>query len=173
MILFYRLARAGDAPLSAAPPDLSVRSWCPEEGPPPRSPFWRENMIWWGIHAAGLFSRGGFVEVAIWDGNAMLHRLVVTPRWYRFPFMAREDLQIGGLWTSPATRGRGLARIGVREAVRRAGGGCAIWYVTDAGNRASGALAEACGFRLAAVGERSRPLGLRALGRFRITAEIP
>ena len=174
MIHFYRLAPQGAVlPAATPPPGLSIRTWRPEEGASPGTPFWRENMMWWGIQTAGLFSRRGFVEIAIWDGNALLHRLVVTPRWYRFPFMARDDLQIGALWTAPTARGRGLARLGVREAIQQMGERGTVWYVTDASNRASTALADACGFRLAALGERSRPLGVHAFGRFRITAAIP
>ena len=55
----------------------------------------------------------------------------------------------------------------IAEAHRRfAGEPVAFWYVTDAANRTSAAVAEACGYELVAIGRRSRRLGSRLLGQF-------
>ncbi len=99
----------------------------------------------------------------------------MTPRWFRFPFMALGDLQIGALWTEPDARRLGLARAAIAEAHRRhAAPGRCFWYVVDDGNPASISLAEACGYRLVGAGRRTRPLGVSGLGRFRMdTARIP
>lgn len=101
----------------------------------------------------------------------MLHRLVVTPRWYRFPFMEIDDLQIGAVWTRPEARGQGLARAAIAEAHRLFGEGPRrFWYVVDAGNSASISLIESCGYRLVGTGLRMRPFGVALLGRFRLMA---
>lgn len=97
----------------------------------------------------------------------MLHRLIVTPAWYRFPFMSARDLQIGAVWTAPTARRRNLARVAIAEAHRRfADGTGRFWYVTEEENHASAALARSCGYRLAAIGERTRSFGLAALGQY-------
>jgi len=96
-----------------------------------------------------------------------VHRLVVTPRWYRFPFMGARDLQIGAVWTAPAARQQGLAQLAIAEVHHRfAGEPVAFWYVIDAPNSASAALARACGYEFVATGRRTRRFGSRLLGQF-------
>ena len=90
----------------------------------------------------GLFADGRYSELSLWSGERRIHRLVVTPRWYRFPFMAPGDLQLGALLTDPAWRRQGLARLAMAVAHRLfAGPSQRLWYVTDEANVASLALA--------------------------------
>ena len=167
IVHFYRL---DGAPADVPPLDdqLQLSWWSPErDGLPGRGSRRLVNYWWWVLSRLGGFSRPGFAELRIERGGRVLHRLIVTPRWYRFPFMAAGDLQIGDVWTADEMRRRGLARIGIAEAHRRfAGGGEAMWYVTDASNKASAAAALASGFRHVAVGRRTRPLGSALLGRY-------
>jgi ribosomal protein S18 acetylase RimI-like enzyme len=170
-VRFYR--RCGPPSEDAAsglPPDCELRIWSPRrDGLPPLGPRLGENLAWFAIDRLGLFASDGFEELSIWKGGRMAHRLVVTPCWLRFPFMAPGDLQLGGLWTAPEARRTGLATAAVAEACRRhARPGRRFWYVVDETNAASIALAEACGFRLAGTGRRTRPLGLSAIGRFEL-----
>lgn len=146
------------------PPRLRVRSWQPGGGGRLRPPL--SNLFWWALARAGSFKRTGFTEICIDEGRKRLHRLIVTPRWYRFPFMGAGDLQIGEVWTAPGGRRRQLARIAMAEARRFAGEGTALWYVTDADNVASAALARSCGYRLVATGRRTRRLGIALLGQY-------
>ncbi len=90
-------------------------------------------------------------------------------RWYRFPFMAAADLQVGGLWTHPDARRQGLARAAMREALRgHARPGQRIWTLVDAGNIASVSLIRSLGYRLVGTGDRSAPGGIGAIGQFRL-----
>ena len=169
-IRFYR--RAGNAP-SEAPdwaPVCDLESWRPAfDGRPPPGPYGAENMAWYAFDRMGLFASRAFEELSVKVAGRLLHRLIVTPRWFRFPFMAEDDLQIGALWTSPDARRAGLARATITETHRRhAAPGRCFWYVADDQNAASIGLAEACGYRLAGEGRRTRPLGVRALGQFRM-----
>jgi RimJ/RimL family protein N-acetyltransferase len=116
----------------------------------------------------GLFAEPGFVELTLWRDGRRLHRLIVTPRWFRFPFMGSGDLQLGDLWTDPAARGQGLARAAITEALRLARHADRVWYLVDARNDASARLAESVGFQLYGAGRRTRPLGLHLAGRFRL-----
>lgn len=147
------------------PPGLEIRCWQPESDGRPHAPL--SNLFWWTLANGGGFARPGFTEIRIERAGKRLHRLIVTPRWYRFPFMADGDLQIGDVWTAPNARGQRLARIAVGEAHRRfAGAGGKFWYVTDADNQASAALARSCGYRLVAIGRRTRRLGTPLLGQY-------
>ncbi len=170
-VRFYRLERASPVP---EPPDLllglDIRSWRPAtDGPPRRRPRRWENLVWFAFQQLGLFASDAFEELSLWRGERMLHRLVVTPSWLRFPFMAPGDLQIGGLWTDPEVRRIGLAGAMMAEAHRRrAEPGRRFWYVVDEANSPSIGLAEASGYRLIGTGRRTRPLGLAALGQYRL-----
>ena len=171
-VLFYRLDRRPVLP-DLANVSGELRIWRPaREGPPPRGSRTLANWLWWLFVRIGLFSRPDFVELSIWKDRRRVHRMIVTPRWYRFPFMAQDDLQIGDLWTDPAERGRGLARAALGEVLRRFGSEAErFWYVVEASNAPSVRLAQSSGMRLAGIGRRTCPFGLRALGRFEI--QIP
>jgi len=167
---FYR-RDPENLPVSAAlPPSIEVKMWRPAiNGLPPRSARQAENLVWWMLDRVGLFARRQFAEVTLIRDARPVHRLIVTPRWARFPFMASGDLQIGGVWTVPDARGEGLARAAIGEAHRRLGGRrVRFWYVVDPSNEPSVRLAEACGYRLVGAGRRTRPAGVGFLGKFRI-----
>lgn len=150
------------------PSNLRIRCWRADiDGLPPRGSRTIANLLWWGFAKAGVFARRGFTEISIVDEERMVHRLIVTPAWYRFPFMSPHDLQLGGLWTSPDSRRQHLASIAIAEAHRRfAQENVRFWYVTDAGNHASAALARSCGYRLVATGKRTRRFGTSLLGQY-------
>lgn len=146
------------------PEGVDVRVWRPREQPSP--PLSRQAAVWLQ-HRLGLFADDRFAELGLWRGDELLHRLIVTPRWYRFQFMADGDLQLGRLWTNPAHRRKGLALAAINEAHRLFGGpGQRFWYVADARNLASAALAHAAGYDLVGSGRRTHPAGIRLLGRF-------
>lgn len=147
--------------------DLTLAIWRPRERfPTPLDPL---RLATWLQDRCGLFDDGRYTELSLWRGEQRVHRLVVTPRWYRFPFMNSGDLQIGALWTDPAWRRRGLARRTMAEAHRLfAGPSQRFWYVTDAANAASTALALAAGYQPCGEGRRTRPIGIGPLGQFRL-----
>ncbi|HEU4962036.1 MAG TPA: GNAT family protein [Sphingomonas sp.] len=166
--LFYAIDPAGAAPLDAAlPADVGLRWWRPAlDGLPPRGPNRGRNLCWWGLHRLGLLADRRFAELSLWCGGRALHRLVLTPRWHRFPFMADGDLQIGDVWTAPDARGRGFAWAAIGEALRAGAGARRLWYVVDAANVASVHLIERAGFARVGIGRRTRPLGIALAGRF-------
>jgi ribosomal protein S18 acetylase RimI-like enzyme len=166
---FYRYD-SGSRPAEGAelPSNLCIRCWRADvDGFPPRGSRIIANLLWWALAKLRLFARPGFTEIALVDDGCVVHRLIVTPGWYRFPFMSPHDLQLGALWTSPDSRRRHLARAAIAEAHRRfAHEDARFWYVTDADNRASAALARSCGYRLVATGERTRRFGSSLLGQY-------
>ena len=166
-ILFYR-REAGAAPPIGLRPGVTVKLWRPaQHGLPPPGPWRTQNLAWWAFTACSLFTDRRFFELTLWRDDHVAHRLFVTPRWPRFPFMAPGDLQVGEVWTDPERRGQGLARAGLAEAVRQADG-ARLWYLVEADNLPSIRLAEAAGFMPVGRGRRTRPFGLGVLGAYRL-----
>ena len=170
-VYFYRWDPGRAAPPSPElPPGVEVRLWRPgRDGFPSKGSISPQNIVWWGMTLSRLLASRDFAEISLWRDGRRLHRLIVTPRWRRFPFMAADDLQIGAVWTHPEARGLGLARAAVAIAHRQvAASAKRLWYIVETGNAPSIRLIESCGYRRVGVGRRSRPLGIRALGQFRL-----
>src|SRR5437868_9514403 len=66
--------------------------------------------IWWAFHHFRIFANRAYALMLIYDGDRLVHRSGVYPRYFRFPFMSDQDLQIGNTWTDPQYRGKGLAQ---------------------------------------------------------------
>ena len=171
MISFFALRPNRLRAVEALPHGAELRLWQPEHDSfPPPGPMRRRNAAWWLLTRIGVLDRRNFSELTMWIDGRMVQRLIVTPRWWRFPFMSAHDLQIGDVWTAPEWRGRGLARAGMAEAEHLASGSAQrLWYVTDAANQPSVRLAETCGFTLVGTGTRTAPFGIHAAGRFHLT----
>jgi len=152
------------------PAGMTLTAWSPrEEATPPLSPPDPLQLAVWLQDRCGLFDDGRYTQLSIWRGAVRIHRLIVTPRWHRFPFMKPGDLQLGGLWTDTASRRQGIARMAMNHAHRLfAAPGQRFWYLTESANVASAALARAAGYRLVGEGRRTKLLGMAILGQFRI-----
>jgi RimJ/RimL family protein N-acetyltransferase len=170
-IVFYR-REAAPAPADPQPgPGIEIDFWKPARDGRPRGLFaGRTNLAWWLIDKLGLFSGRDLTVVAVHRDGKPLHRLLVSPKWYRFPDMRAGDLQMGMLWTAPEARGQGFARLAI-EAVhaRFAGGYERMWYLVEEDNHASRRLIESFGYREVGRGTRTAPFGLAPVGQFVMT----
>lgn len=112
--------------------------------------------------------------LAIADPSGIVkHTAMVFPRYFRFPFMGRDDLQIGLLKTDPSAEGLGLASYAVQELLRTMEPKNAFcWYLADQQNLPSLRVAEKNGFELVARGCRTSRLGLRLFGSFVIQESV-
>jgi RimJ/RimL family protein N-acetyltransferase len=166
--LVFRCEHATRATI-AAPEGYTVELWRPSLVPavPPHFPRVTYGA-WWLFHRASVFHNRDYAAVIIWRGDELAHRLGIFPGWFRFPFMARDDLQLGDLWTAPGHRGRGLAAVAVRFAMANAASapGRSFWYLTHAENSASIRTANKAGFSLVGRAVRTRRWGLRLAGQF-------
>jgi RimJ/RimL family protein N-acetyltransferase len=125
--------------------------------------------VWWLFHILHVFSNRDYGLFVIRRGSKIVHRSVITPGYLRFPFMTRDDIQVGDTWTDPEVRGTGLATIALENILTAArDGNRTCWYVVEADNAASIRVVEKAGFTLAGHGIRTRRLGLRVLGQFRL-----
>ena len=151
------------------PDDVSLHWWRPAiDGLPPRGAKRGRNLGWWALDRLGLLADHRFAELSLRCSGRTLHRLVLTPRWHRFPFMADGDLQIGDVWTAPGARGRGLAWAAIAEVLRAGTGAARLWYIVDVANKPSVQLIERAGFALVGTGRRTHPLGIALAGRFEL-----
>jgi GNAT superfamily N-acetyltransferase len=107
------------------------------------------------LHIGGAFPTRESGAMLMYRDVRVVHYSAFTPRYWRFPFLAGRDLQIGDTWTHPLYRRQGLAKRALRHLlIVLAERGRGIWYVVEDVNRASIVVAEDCGFRLAGVGTR-------------------
>ena len=167
---FYAQSSHTSSPVDLAPLDSHYTSvlWQPAMGGLVPSGISKVPFAaWWLLHSLHVFLIRYFAMFVIYDGDRVIHRSLVFPGYFRFPFMAKNDLQIGDTWTLPEYRGQGLASLAVGAIVgacRRPGR--AFWYVVDQNNLASIRAIEKSGFVKIGEGIRTKRFGLRALGAF-------
>lgn len=173
LLFFIRDAEAGYCAAPHLPEGVVVDVWRPRDaGPwPPGLPQF-ENRVWQVFDRIGVFDRPECGVLMLRKDGAIIHRSLVTPRWYRFPDMAPNDLQIGAVWSHPLHRGRGLAKTAIAEIQKRwARRYRRLWYIVDQTNKASIRVIEACGFSLLGSGTKTAPLGLGLIGQYRMTKQ--
>ena len=124
-------------------------------------------FIWWVFHYLHVFSNRDYHLLASYDNGCIIHRSCVFPKYFRFSFMKKRDLQIGDIWTDVRFRGKGLATQFLSiilnmqtKSARR------LWYIVDEDNLPSIRVAEKVGFQLIGVGFRKKRFGVRLLGSF-------
>lgn len=137
---------------------------------PPGQAVW-PFVIWWGLHMLRVFQSAEYCVLLCFQNGLLAHRSCVFPRFYRSPFMGANDLQVGDVWTAPESRNQGLARLALAKTIAHYSGRT-VWYVCEDSNGASIRVARKAGLRLHAVGTRTRRLGLRLLGQFRIVSLV-
>jgi RimJ/RimL family protein N-acetyltransferase len=128
---------------------------------------WMPYTVWWGMHHLRIFQNRDYQVFLVRCGDRVVHRTCVFPRFFRFPFMQSDDLQIGDCWTAPDFRGQGIAPFAIRailQSLQRPGR--RFWYITDASNAQSIRAAEKAGLVRAGQGRRCNRLGMRAIGYF-------
>ncbi|MGZ8414584.1 MAG: GNAT family N-acetyltransferase [Gemmatirosa sp.] len=173
---FLVLARApGDPPVAsprAIPTGYTIELWRPAGAPAaPPGPAGRRFLVWWLAHHGRVFANRDYGAVLVRRGDEIVHRSMVFPRYWTFPFMAPGDLQIGDTWTADAHRGRGLATAVLAHALDElARPGRTFWYVVHADNMPSIRAAESAGMRQVASAARLSRFGLRPLGHYALVA---
>jgi len=126
--------------------------------------------IWSAVfHHGRIFRNRSYQLVLIRKDGELVHRSCIFPGYFRFPFMASQDLQIGDTWTAPTERGKGLASWALTAAIEKlASNGKTIWYICDHDNEASIGVARKAGMNLVGWGVRTRRFGVNLLGEFQI-----
>ena len=172
MILFYcRVAGTTAPPLPVLPPGITAIFWRPGFALAPAGVLpLPHRVVWSAFHHLRVFRNRDHAIVMLQRSGACVHRTLVFPPYFRFPFMNDTDLQFGDLWTDPRERGKGLGSLGLAIGLRHGWQpGRRFWYLTEENNEASRRLALRHGFSLIGQGERVARFGLRAFGQFEMT----
>jgi len=169
-LFFARAATPGTSKPSSLPGDCSLEYWVPNGlslVPKFDGAVGRSALVWGLFHLLHLFANRSYGIVFVRAGSRIVHRSFIFPGYFRFPFMASSDVQVGDTWTDPAYRGRGIAAAALEEACRIAArSGRLVWYITDRTNEPSIRVVEGRGFVLRSVGVRTSRIGLRILGAY-------
>lgn len=168
--LFYALASeaAEETPPEGPEDGYSYRIWRPSDGgmrPPGVNE--RAFSVWRLFHALRIFSNRDYGVFVIYHGTELAHRSGIFPRYFRFPFMGKDDLQIGDTWTAPEHRGKGLATFALRRIMsERRKPGRTFWYLVEEDNRSSIRAAEKAGMVKKGEGRRTKRFGVGLLGTY-------
>lgn len=169
-VQFYRATSV--PPLEYDKQRFRLRLWTPElrQGAPgPEMFMGRAHQVYLAFHKLGIFASRDYCAVCVDDATTgeTLHVSTVFPKYFRFPFMAASDLQVGATFTKDSARGQGLATAALNwAAVHLAAQDRVFWYLTETSNAPSCRVARAAGFSLAGTGFRRPVLGLRVLGKY-------
>jgi RimJ/RimL family protein N-acetyltransferase len=169
---FYQLGANDSVRSRSLDPALTVELW---------RPSWREVApsgvtghafkVWWLFHHLRIFANPDYALLLVRHRGRLIHRSGVYPRYFRFPFMAASDLQIGDTWTDPEYRRRGLAHVAIYETTRRlAAPGRRFWYLVGEDNPASIGVIEQAGFQCVGDGDRVPRWGIGLLGAYRLSS---
>lgn len=118
-------------------------------------------LVYWVFHVLGLFTNRDYSAVLVYRGEQLVSSLLVVPAHFKWPFMARDDLQFTYVLTHPDYRGQQLALRAIQYALSKlARPDRCFWYVTDTGNPSSTKLCEKLGFSFYSFGKRSGRLNI-------------
>jgi RimJ/RimL family protein N-acetyltransferase len=126
-------------------------------------------IVWWLFHCLRVFANRDYGLFLVYCDKALIHRSCVFPRFFRFPFMKKKDLQIGDTWTSEQHRRRGIAKFAIEKILEECRlPGRRFWYIVEEENVPSIKAVEKVGFTRAGTGDRVNRFGLRILGKYEI-----
>lgn len=175
-IRFYQYEGPVDAvhlaKLRTATPDHISQVWRPGGGlSTPPGCAGRSYRIYAAFHHLRVFGNRDYSALVLSRPNEKPdHVSSVFPRFFRFPFMAKEDIQIGATHTLESARGQGLARRAILEILAaHAMPGRKFWYLTEAKNTASCSVIEGAGFSLFGVGAKEPGLALKLISVYRVS----
>lgn len=145
----------------------SVRRIVPEGVP--FTPF----AVWWVFHYTRVFSNPDYGMLVVYQGETLVHKSCIFPRYFRFPFMSEDDLQIGDIWTHPRHRGKGIATFAIQKVVElKNKPGRKFWYVVDETNNPSIRVIEKVGFLKIGEGVRTNRIGMGLFGSYVILKDF-
>lgn len=147
--------------------DYAIELWQPGAGsivPPTMS---SRFIVWWLFYVFGILGNRIYRVLLIRHNGAVVHRSCLVPKYFRWPFMGEDDVQISSTWTDPKHRGRGLATFALSFLVQSyAEGARQFWYICREDNQASIGVCLRCGFQFHCLMRRTHPWGSLLFGRF-------
>ena len=110
-------------------------------------------LIWWVFWVLGFFKRDYFIGIAFNSDKKFIHHFVILPKFFKYPFMGEDDLQIGDVWTHPSYRGFNLSAFAISSLIEAVPVHYkSIWYITEAENKSSIKVANKLKFNFSSIG---------------------
>ncbi len=128
-------------------------------------------LFFWLFNYLKIFKNTRYSAYLLQKKDEIITRIVVFPAFFRFPFMDKKDIQVGYIFSDTNYRGQGLAKWTLKNIIND-NLSKKIWYVTEEKNKASIKLAQSCGLKFYAYGQRTKPLGISLFGKFIIKKMI-
>jgi len=135
----------------------------------PRARARASFFVWSVMHYLKLFKSPDYSVFVVYHEKRVIHFTAVLPKYFRTPFMAEGDLQIGPCWTCHEYRRKGIASCMIHRILQsHKKPNRKFWYIVREENSASKQFAEKAGFTLYGIGVRRKRFGIRAIGSFSI-----
>lgn len=126
----------------------------------------------WGLwHLLHFFRNREYSICWVYESGQMTHRSAIFPLWWRFRFMAPNDLQVGDTWTELEARGKGHASLALQTIQRSCWApNRRLWYLVEEDNHASIRVVEKAGFQLVGKGTKIHRIPGGLLDEYQITS---
>ena len=112
--------------------------------------FFLECFSWWLFHYFSIFTNSHYSIFVIYhnESGELAHYSVVAPKYFKTPFIEKNDLQIGPVGTFENHRRKGLASFVIQEIFKfYKKENPNFWYIVRAENEESSRLIEKMGFK--------------------------
>lgn len=129
----------------------------------PYMPF----FIWYIFYHFGVFENKNYFVAYIKNQNKILHKTLIFPKFYRFPFMKKNDLQLGDIFTEKTYRGRGIA-FNVVNLIINMYKTKNFWFLCSENNISSIMIAHNNNFKLKGYGYKVTPFGFNIFSYYKI-----
>jgi RimJ/RimL family protein N-acetyltransferase len=150
---------------------MEFRAWAPTVDSPFAPGLGAYGKVLAAYHFLRVFRSREYGGIYIVRAGRIVHRSLVIPKYYRYPFMGSDDLQVGLTWTDPDFRGMRLATAALRKLVAaHFAPNRHIWYIVYADNKPSIAVSTRAGFREVGRIRQVAPLGFAPLSRYELIA---
>lgn len=126
-------------------------------------------IVWWVFDFLRIFANRDYAVSTVYHGEMLVHYVGFFPRYFRFPFMDKGDLQLGDGWTHPDHRGKRIAPFsyisGIRSLRKQ---NRKFWGLIEEKNLSATRAFGKTGAKLIGEGIRRKRMGMRSLGTFEL-----
>lgn len=119
--------------------------------------YGKKYILFWFFHYLKIFKNSNYHTIFLFKGDELVGSLLVVPKYFKWPFMKDNDIQITYLKIKNRYRGLGYGEELMNftlEFLKNLDYGV-LWYVTDSNNLPSQKLASKLGFEFFGKGKRS------------------
>ena len=95
-------------------------------------------FIWFLFRLFRFFKSPYYIVILTNCKKEVVHHFVLLPKSFKYPFMEKNDLQIGDVWTRDDYRGQNISAFVISKVLKDyLNNGYNFWYLTEPENPAS------------------------------------